>query len=115
MMQAILTHWPEYLIEAFLLGAFMVSACLSVAVFEHPGSPLSRRIRSSTLRRLIVGVLMGATAVALIYSPFGQRSGAHMNPGVTLAFLALGKVAPWDASFYCLAQFAGGLTGVALS
>jgi aquaporin Z len=35
-----------------------------------------------------------------------------MNPSVTLTFLRLGKVQPWDALFYVLAQFAGGLGGV---
>ena len=58
---------------------------------------------------------MGLTAVALIYSPWGKRSGAHMNPAVTLTFLRLGKIARWDAAFYVCAQFAGGLLGVLLS
>jgi aquaporin Z len=30
---------------------------------------------------------MGPTAVAIIYSSWGRRSGAHMNPAVTLTFL----------------------------
>ena len=55
---------------------------------------------------------MGLTAVALIYSPWGQRSGAHMNPAVTLTFLMLGKIHVWDAVCYCIAQLIGGLAGV---
>jgi aquaporin Z len=106
-----IAHWPEYAIEAVLLGLFMVSACIAVFCLEHPASPL-RRIASAALRRAIIGILMGATAVGLIYSPWGRRSGAHMNPGVTLAFLALGKVEPWDALFYILSQFIGGWVGV---
>jgi len=57
---------------------------------------------------------MGLTAVGLIYSPFGQRSGAHMNPAVTLGYLRLGKIARRDALAYALAQSAGGIAGVAL-
>jgi aquaporin Z len=57
---------------------------------------------------------MGLTAIGLIYSPWGKRSGAHMNPAVTLAFLHLRKIQPRDAVFYVAAQFAGGLTGVLL-
>jgi aquaporin Z len=59
-----------------------------------------------------MGLLMGLTATALIYSPPGQRSGAHMNPGTTLTFLVLGKVRAWDAFFYVLSQFIGGYLGV---
>jgi aquaporin Z len=59
-----------------------------------------------------MGAAMGLTAAAIIYSPLGARSGAHMNPSVTLAFVRLGKVARADAGFYILAQFAGGLVGM---
>jgi aquaporin Z len=58
---------------------------------------------------------MGATAIGIIYSPWGQRSGAHFNPSVTLSFLRLGKVSGWDAAFYVAAQFAGGVGGVLLA
>lgn len=58
---------------------------------------------------------MGLTAIALIYSPWGQQSGAHLNPVVTLTFLRLGKVKPVDALFYILAQFVGGLLGMRLA
>ena len=61
-----------------------------------------------------MGLAMGLTAIAIIYSPWGKRSGAHINPAVTLAFLRLGKVKPGDALFYALAQFAGGGAGVLL-
>ena len=57
---------------------------------------------------------MGLTAMALIYSPWGKRSGAHMNPAVTLTFLRLGKIARWDALFFMVAQFIGGTLGVLL-
>ena len=64
------------------------------------------------LQRALMGLIMGLTAIALIYSPWGQQSGAHLNPAVTLTFWRLGKVAGWDAVFYVLAQFAGGTLGV---
>jgi aquaporin Z len=107
-------HWPEYLIEGTALGLFMVSATVFTLLLEHPGSPVRRALASAFLRRALMGLLMGATAVALIYSPWGRRSGAHMNPSVTLTFLRLGKIAPADAAFYVGAQFAGGLVAVAL-
>jgi aquaporin Z len=109
------SHLPEYAIEAALLGLFMISACGVTVLLEHPGSPLYQAIPSAFVRRLLIGLAMGVTAIALIYSPWGQRSGAHFNPAATLAFFRLGKVAPRDATAYVLAQFVGGALGVMLS
>jgi aquaporin Z len=94
---------------------FMISAALFTALLEHPGSPVHHAIPIAFARRALIGLAMGLTAVALIYSPWGQRSGAHMNPATTLTFLRLGKVMPWDAMFYIAAQIAGGVCGVLLS
>jgi aquaporin Z len=107
-------HWPEYLIEAFALGTFMVSACVFTILLEHPASPARQAIASPELRRVLMGVAMALTAVALIYSPWGKRSGAHMNPATTLTFFRLGKIKAVDAAFYAAAQVAGGIAGVAL-
>lgn len=115
MIGAIRTHWVEYLIEAGLLGAFMAAACAAVVLMHHPRSPAARRLACPVRRRAVVGVLMGCTAVGLIHSGPGMRSGAHMNPAVTLTFLVLGKVAPWDAVFYGLSQFAGAWGGVGVA
>jgi aquaporin Z len=113
-MNSLRRHWPEYLIEAAGLGLFMIVAGFCVVVLEHPTSPLSQAIPSPDLRRAVIGVAMGMTAVAIIYSPWGRQSGAHLNPAVTLTFLRLGKVAPADALFYVLAQFTGGMAGTLL-
>ena len=108
-------HWPEYAMEAAGLGLFMVCACLFVALFEYPGSPLRPLLSDGLTRRALVGVAMGLTAIALIRSPWGRRSGAHLNPAVTLTFLRLGKIAAPDAAFYMLAQCAGAIGGVVLA
>jgi aquaporin Z len=105
-------HWPEYLIEAAGLAVFMVSACLFVGLLEHPASPVRQAIDNSWLRRLLIGLAMGGTAIAIIYSPWGKRSGAHLNPAVTLTFFRLGRVESCDAAWYVLSQFAGGVAGV---
>ena len=105
-------HWPEYAIEAGLLGSFMVSACLFATLIFYPGWPVARMIPDPFVRRMIMGMVMGSTAVALNYSIWGKRSGAHYNPAVTLAFTRLGKIAPADAAGYVAAQFAGAVLGV---
>lgn len=111
---ALRAHWPEYLIEAWALGMFMVSAGFFAVVLDAPGSPVHHAIGDADLRRVLAGIAMGLTAIAIIYSPWGQRSGAHMNPAVTLTFLHLGKVKRPDALFYVGAQFFGGTLGVLL-
>lgn len=115
MIRALQRHWPQYLIEAWALGMFMVSAALFTALLEHPASAVHQLIPNSQARRAVIGLAMGLTAIALIYSPWGQDSGAHMNPATTLTFLHLGKIPPWDAAFYVAAQFAGGVSGVLLA
>lgn len=101
--------------EAAGLGLFMISACAFAVLLEYPGSGVHQAVPQPWLRRILIGVAMGLTAISIIYSPLGKRSGAHLNPAVTLTFLRLGKVEPWDAAFYMLAQFAGGALGVVLA
>lgn len=112
MQRALADHWPEYAIEAAGLGMFMLSACLFGTLLGHPASPAIRTLAQPLLLRTVMGAAMGLTALALVLSPWGKRSGAHFNPALTLTFYRLGKIAGWDAAFYTAAQFLGGLAGV---
>ncbi|MGF1567849.1 MAG: MIP/aquaporin family protein [Nodosilinea sp.] len=114
MLSTLRQHWPEYLIEAWGLGTFMVSAGGFGTLLFYPESPVYGLIPNPLVRRVLMGGAMGVTAISLIYSPWGKRSGAHLNPAVTLAFFRLSKLAPWDALGYGLAQFIGGFIGVGL-
>jgi aquaporin Z len=113
-LQRIKEHWPEYLIEAWALGMFMVSAGVCTVLLNHPLSPVTQWLPAVGTRQAFLGLAMGLTAIAIIYSRWGKRSGAHMNPAVTLSFLLLGKVHRVDAVAFIAAQFAGGLLGVML-
>jgi aquaporin Z len=84
-------------------------------LLQHPDSPWSASQEYPLFARALMGTAMGATAIALIYSPFGRRSGAHMNPAVTLTFLRLGRIAPADAAGYVAAQCAGGILGIVVA
>lgn len=112
---ALRRHWPEYLMEAAELAVFMISACLVVALLEHPSSAVRQMIPDPVLRRVLTGIAMGLTAIAIVYSPWGKQSGAHFNPSVTLTFWRLGKVATWDAVFYVVAHFVGAVIGVLIA
>jgi aquaporin Z len=111
MTDALKYHWPEYLIEGACLGLFMVSAFTFGTLLEHPASPIHQIIPNPLFRRLLMGIAMGLTSISIIYSPWGKQSGAHINPSTTLTFFRLGKVARWDALFYVVFQFAGGVAG----
>jgi aquaporin Z len=106
-------HWAEYGIETASLACFMIAALGFGALLEHPASPVRLTVANPILRRAFMGIAMGLTSAAIIYSPWGRRSGAHLNPSVTLSYLRLGKITSRDALFYVLAQFAGGCAGVA--
>jgi aquaporin Z len=101
--------------EAAGLGLFMASAALVTTALEYPHSPLHAAIPDPLLRRILIGIAMGLTAIGIIYSPWGKQSGAHLNPAVTVTFYRLGKLEGIDAVGYIIAQSVGGLAGLVLA
>ena len=108
-------NWPLYIYEGIELSIFMLSACAFTIFLFDPSWPACRLLPSAIIRRVLMAVAMGITAVLIIHSPMGKRSGAHFNPAVTLTYLRLGKIGLWDAVFYVLFQFIGGIFGVAVA
>lgn len=88
-----------------LLAGFSV-----VALLESARSPARAAIGSSGARLVIIGVAFGLLAAAVACSPIGRRSGAHLNPAVTLGFWLRGHTPGRDAVGYAAAQVAGALT-----
>ena len=101
-----------YCYEALGLGIFMISAGFFDAMIDHPGLPIRQKIGSALIRRFLIGLSMGLTALFILKSPFGKRSGAYINPAVTIVQFNLGNIGKQDAFFYCLFQFVGGSTGM---
>src|SRR5260221_1473302 len=114
-MRTVADHWPEFASEAACLALFMVSATVFTTLLRNPLSQIAGWPAGPLVRRIRMGIAMGLTLVAIVYSPLGRRSGAHMNPALTLTFLRLGKMAPLDAAGYVVAQFAGGAAGIVLA
>jgi aquaporin Z len=108
-------HWPEYLMEAGELGLYMFSVCAFATLLQHSASPIRHFIVSAGFRRVLYGLAMGATVIAIIMSPWGKQSGGHFNPAITLTFYRLGKVEFWDVLFYASGHFFGAILGVALA
>lgn len=58
----------------------------------------------------VVGLVQGL-ALFMLVATIANISGAHVNPAVTLAQVALRKIKPNDAVVYILLQLAGGVGG----
>jgi len=101
--------------EAGELASYMFFACAFATLLQHPASPVRHVVMDDLVRRMLYGLAMGATAIAIVMTPWGKQSGAHCNPGITFTFYRLGKVDFWDAFFYAAGQFLGAIGGVAIA
>jgi aquaporin Z len=91
----------------------LLTAGLSAVCFDFgPSSPF--RHLGTSPRLLITGLLFAGAGSLLAISPLGRRSGAHLNPVVTLAFYTQGKVHPHDVVGYIASQLLGAVTGTAV-
>lgn len=85
---------------------------MAVAAFSVPASPV--QIGPLTPRLLVIGGVFGVLAAVVATSPVGKRSGAHLNPAVTLGFFLRGHVHRDDVLGYVLAQVLGALGAAAI-
>jgi aquaporin Z len=65
----------------------MISACGFAVLVFHLELPVVELFKNGVARRILMGLSMGGTVVALIDSPWERQSGAHLNPAVTLTYL----------------------------
>jgi len=100
------------MIDGALLGLFMISVGVFAVLIASPQSPLGLFELPPLAKRALMGAAMGTTAFLLISSRWGGRSGAHMNPAVTVSYLRLGRIPPRTAMVYVPMQVLGGIAGV---
>mgnify|MGYP001157233853 CR=1 FL=1 len=97
-----------------LLAEYLGSMILTIAVI----SPLilSYNVFGASVPMALV---MDALAVAFVYfvliEVLGPVSGCHVNPAITAAMIATGKIDARSGRRYILAQFIGGLSGTVVS
>lgn len=84
----------------------------AVAVLESDHSPIPGALPAA-LRLVLIGVTFGLLAAAVALSPIGRRSGAHLNPAVTLGFFLRGHTPGRDAFGYAAAQVVGAVAAAA--
>ena len=68
----------------------------------------------SAVVRLVAVAFAFGLAIALVVAALGRFSGAHVNPAVTLAALATGKIEVRQAPLYVVSQLSGAIAGSAL-
>src|SRR5205807_3309478 len=57
-----------------IFGSYLFVACVFATLLQHPASIVLQFISSGVARRALMGLAMGATAIAIVTSPWGKRS-----------------------------------------
>lgn len=91
---------------AELLGTFTL-------VFAGTGAIVINSASQGVITHAGIALVFGFVVLAMIHT-FGDVSGAHLNPAVTLAFAAAGRLAWKQAPGYLAAQAAGALAASSL-
>ncbi|MCU4186314.1 aquaporin [Acidiferrimicrobium sp. IK] len=84
----------------------------AVAAFESSHSPLRADLPAG-VRLAVIGAIFGLLGAAVAVSPAGKRSGAHLNPAVTLAFALRGHTGWRDVAGFVAGQVCGALLAAA--
>jgi hypothetical protein len=77
MVRALRKHWPEYLMEAALLGLFMVSACAFTVLLDYTNSPIHQASSSAACRCVTHGLAKRKSHAAwsrLVPDPYLRRA-----------------------------------------
>ena len=105
-------HLIEWACELVGTALLLLGGLSAVCLDFGPSTPFKEL--GTSPRLLLTGLIFAGTGSLLAISPLGRRSGAHLNPVVTLAFWTQRKVHPHDLVGYVLSQFAGAVVGTSL-
>lgn len=78
-------------------------------IFAGTGAVVVNQFSGGALSHLGVALTWGLIVMVMIYT-FGDLSGAHLNPAVSIAFTAAGRFPTRDLTPYLFVQIAGALT-----
>ena len=106
-----LVPWQVFVAEFVGTALLLLIGLSIVIVMFGEGSPIAEIVPSVGGRRLLTGFLFGSTGALIALSPVGMRSGAHVNPVVTLAFRLMGKLDARATLGYVIAQLSGASLG----
>jgi aquaporin Z len=97
----------------FIGTAFQLFVGFSIVAVLESGHSAASGALPAWLRLVLIGISFGLLAAGVALSPLGRRSGAHLNPAVTLGFLLRGHTPARDAFGYAMAQVAGAVVAAA--
>jgi aquaporin Z len=101
---------------AELLGtAALVFIGFSTGALIFGTTLVSHLLPSVGPRLLLAGLCFGGGGTLVTLSPLGQRSGAHLNPSISIAFYLLRRMHHHDLLGYVAAQFVGASCGATLA
>ena len=106
-------HPIEWLCELAGTFFFLFLGFTTIAALESPLSPLNEALPSAVLRLVLIGAVFGILAAIVALSPVGRRSGAHLNPAVTIGFWAHGQTHTHDLLGFIAAQCLGAVLAAA--
>lgn len=92
-----------------------ISECLGTftLIFAGTGAIVANTASGGAITHVGIALTFGLVVLAMIYT-FGDISGAHLNPAVTVAFAIAGRF-PWGGvAPYVLAQSVGGFAASGL-
>jgi aquaporin Z len=104
-------HWAEWGAEFAGTGILLFGGLSGLFLNFAPGSAVAAALPGRSARLLLTGLILGATGLIVTVSPLGRRSGAHLNPSVSVAFWLRGHMHPHDLAGYVAAQMAGAFAG----
>lgn len=105
----------RYLAEGIATAILLAGGLTAVILVASPTGPVADLAVPAWLRRFVAGGLFGLTGTAATLSRWGRRSGAHLNPAVTLAFRLEGVVTTPQALGYLAAQLLGAVLGAGVA
>src|SRR5580704_4395771 len=104
-------HLVEWACELAGTAVLLFGGLSAVFLDFGAASPVAMILPSRPLRFLLTGLLFGSVGGLVAISPLGRRSGAHLNPAITLAFRITGHVHRGDLAGYAASQCVGAIVG----
>ena len=81
-------HWREFSMEGAEIGSLMICICTAGVLLYSSASPIQSLALSSGTSAALMGTAVASATYVIIRSPFGRRSGAHLNPGHPVLLVA---------------------------